>query len=208
MWNGSSTARKLLWTLGVGFSLSALPGCFAHTRGEVVYDYPVTYVEEPPPRVEYYPHTVYHGRPAYLVDGRWYYQNDRRWVYFQDEPRELRDYRVRRGPAYANPPNRYSSRDGRNDRYGQHRAAERRAEDRQIAERRAAERRAAERRADEHRMAERRAAERRADEHRVEERRAQAKRDERRGRVAEHPRDNRRRPRNDRDDDRDQRRRD
>src|SRR5688572_20865125 len=134
MWNSSSSVKRLLWKLGMGVALAAsLPGCMAHARGEVVYGEPVTVVETAPPRIERYPRYVYHGRPAYLVDGRWYYHDDRdRWVVFRDEPRELRDYRVSRVPAYA----RHDGRryEDRRSHYQDRRAAEledrRRIEDR------------------------------------------------------------------------------
>jgi hypothetical protein len=190
-WNKTSNAGRWLRNLGLGLAFAAaLPGCMAHARGEVVYDYPVTYVERAPERIETYPRAEYHGRPAYLVDGRWYYQNNRRWVVFQDEPGELREYRSRH---YARTPVRYGTysepyarRDDRRDR----RAAERRAEERRFQERRAAEARMERRRAEERRDAERRAdqrrdAERRAEQRRNEERRAEHARNERR-RADEH----------------------
>ena len=208
-----SGSMRLVRNLGVAVALAAtLPGCFAHASGEVVYDQPVAYVEEVPPRIEYYPSTSWHGRPAYLVDGHWYYRHDRRWVVLREEPRELYDYRVHRAPAYARGPVRYSDYSPRRDRYADERAAHRRAEQR-AAERRADERRAAERRADERRrieqrqraerqheaerranqrhaveVAQRRAAEREADRRasakKVEERREEARRDAHRDRVA------------------------
>lgn len=220
-WNKTSNAGRWLRNLGISLAFAAaLPGCMAHARGEVVYDYPVTYVERAPARIETYPRAEYHGRPAYLVDGRWYYQNNRRWVVFEDEPGELRDYRSRH---YARTPVRYGSysqpvyRDDRRDdrRAAERRAAERRAEDRRRDERRAAEaradrRRADERRAAEHRADQRRDAERRAEQRRNDERRADQARDERRRadeqrsrerQAAEH-RANARRVEDRRDDDR------
>jgi hypothetical protein len=194
MWNKSAGVGRWLWAVGAGLALTAsLPGCLAHARGEVVYGEPVTVVERAPERVYTYPRYEYHGRPAYLVDGRWYYHDDRdRWVVFRDEPRELRDYRVRRAPAHARSHSRYD--DGRGSHYQDRRAeaaerrriddrrqAERRAdarrEERREAEHRAAERRADERRAAEHRAAERRADERRANEHRANVRRIEERRD-------------------------------
>ena len=79
--------------------LSSMPlGCGggAQLRTGEVYDYPVYYVEEPPPRIQRYPQTSYHGRPAYLVEDRWYYSTPRGWAYFREEPHELRAYRERR----------------------------------------------------------------------------------------------------------------
>ena len=231
-WNKSAGVGRWLRALGVGAALAAsLPGCLAHARGEVVYDYPVTYVDAAPARIETYPRTYYHGRPAYLVDNRWYYRSNERWVYFREEPRELRDYRTRysSSPRYRDAPRRgerYSDAiaDRRAERYreerraaeraerrrveekAQHRAEMRRAEQRRDAERRAEARRREERREAAERADRRRAEERREAERRIEERRAEEKRAERKGRVADkQPRDNRRRDR-DRDRDRDERR--
>lgn len=72
-------------------------GGSAQLRGGVVFDYPVYYVERPPPRIARYPSARYRGRPAYLVRGRWYYSTPRGWVVFRREPRELRSYREGRG---------------------------------------------------------------------------------------------------------------
>ncbi len=149
-----SSLRRASWVLGLGaLVLAALPGCLAHASGELVYDYPAQYVE-PPPRVEYYPSVYYRGAPAYLVEGRWYYRTRDRWIVFRDEPAELREYRVRRGPAYLAPRRDHS-----------HVRAERRIEERrqlerarhEVEQRRAEERRRAEqyRRAEEHRRHER-----------------------------------------------------
>jgi len=224
-WTGSSGIVKLLWKLGVAVAVTtALPGCFAHTSGEILYDHPVAYVEEVPPRIEYYPATYYHGHPAYLVDGRWYYRHRERWVVFNDEPVELRDYRVRHAPVYASGPRRYSDvaaerrYHAEQRRHAEQRAAERRAEERRAEERRAAERRERERQAErrEWRERERIAAERRererAAERRMEERRTAERRAQRREQVAERSRPQQRRRernRNDQDDrdDRDDRRR-
>jgi hypothetical protein len=229
-WNGSAGVGRWLRALGVGAALAAtLPGCMAHARGEVVYDYPVVTVEAAPARIETYPRTYYHGRPAYLVDGRWYYRSGPRWVYFREEPVELRTYRVRHydSPRYRSAPRsgeRYSDvvAKGRAERHRDERRAERYRDERRAAER--AEQRRAEQRRAEHRRAEmrreereqraadrrreeHRAAERRAAERRLEDRRAEQRRDERKGRVAEkerRPRDDRRRAR-DRDRDREAR---
>lgn len=205
MWNKSAGVGRWLCTLGASLALAAsLPGCMAHARGEVVYGEPVTVVERAPARIESYPRYVYRGRPAYLVDGRWYYHDNRdRWVVFRDEPRELRDYRVRRAPDYDRRPSRYSG--DRRSHYQDRRAAElserRRIDDRRQVERRAEarreERREAERRAErradrrdakraaEHRAAERRADERRAAEHRSKVRRIEERRDRERRATGE-----------------------
>ena len=94
-------------------ALASVTGCAATVtarpaRTAVLYDYPVVYVDEAPARV-YERHSVhYHGRPAYLVDGRWYYRSDRGWLYFSDEPAELRRARTRDGNVHvqASPPRR------------------------------------------------------------------------------------------------------
>lgn len=216
-WNQTSGMGRWLRALGVGAAIAAtLPGCLAHARGEVVYDYPVTYVDDAPVRIETYPSTYYHGRPAYLVDGRWYYRSGPRWVYFREEPRELYTYRQRyvaspryrddhRGDRYSDVVEKRRAERYRDERRAQNRAEERRAEQRRAAQRaesrRLEERRAIERRrAEERRRDERRAAEARADQRRAEDRRAEQRRSERKGRVADrHPNDNRRRDR-DRDD--------
>lgn len=191
-WNGATGVGRWLKTLGFGVAFAAaLPGCMAHARGEVVYDYPVVTVEAAPARIETYPRTYYHGQPAYLVDGRWYYRSGPRWVYFRDEPVELRDYRVRHydSPRYHEPRRgeRYSDvvadrraeryrDDRRAERYREQRLAAERAEHRRAEERRAEQHRAAERRAEQRRMEERRAAERRAEQRRMEEHRAAERR--------------------------------
>lgn len=76
---------------------SGLLGCGggAQLRTGVVHDHPVYYVDEPPPRIQSYPQTRYHNRPAYLVQDRWYYSTPSGWAYFREEPRELRAYRER-----------------------------------------------------------------------------------------------------------------
>ena len=187
-WNKTSSAGRWLRNLGISLAFAAaLPGCMAHARGEVVYDYPVTYVERAPARIETYPRAEYHGRPAYLVDGRWYYQNNRRWVVFEDEPGELREYRSRH---YARTPVRYGTysepvharRDDRRDdrRAAERRADERRAEQRRLQERRRAARAATRRTRRRRRAEQRRDAERRAEQRRADERRAEHARNERR----------------------------
>jgi len=93
----------ILSTLAAGCAGSA------QLRGGVIYDYPVYYVDDPPPRIYRYPQAHYHGRPAYLVDGRWYYSTRHGWAYFRQEPRELRVYRERHAVRRraAAPPPRY-----------------------------------------------------------------------------------------------------
>jgi hypothetical protein len=160
--------------LGLGVALmGALPGCVASAEGGFVADYPAEYVESVPPRIEYYPQAYYRGSPAYLVDGRWYYRNHDRWAVFREEPRELRDYRVRREPRYLAPQNRS---------YG-------RSQERLIAERRAEDNRhrarAEAQRAQEHRRAEQMQQVQRAEQQRDAQRRADEDRRvaERRGRA-------------------------
>ncbi|HEU4581098.1 MAG TPA: hypothetical protein VFS67_22730 [Polyangiaceae bacterium] len=70
-------------------------------RTGVVYDYPVAFVNRPPPRYWYYPHREYRGRPAYLIRGRWYYSTPHGWAVFRREPAELRRYRERRSDSSA-----------------------------------------------------------------------------------------------------------
>jgi hypothetical protein len=52
------------------------------------------YVDEAPPDIYDRPSAYYRGRPAYLVDTRWYYRSDRGWVYFSREPTELQRART------------------------------------------------------------------------------------------------------------------
>jgi hypothetical protein len=89
----------------------------AQLRTGVVYDYPVAYVNRPPPRYWYYPHREYRGRPAYLIRGRWYYSTPHGWAVFRREPTELRRYRERRMDSgrRASPP-RYRERERSPDR--------------------------------------------------------------------------------------------
>jgi hypothetical protein len=85
-----------------------------------VYSDPVVYVDTAPVAVYRSPRTYYHGRPAYLVDGRWYYESDGGWVYFQREPTQLRQYRVTHAQRtyHAPQPRRYSEpREGARRRY-------------------------------------------------------------------------------------------
>lgn len=110
---GRIISRQVRW----GAACAALL-CFAplacggsQLRTGVVHDYPVYYVDGPPHRLRNYPSASYHGRPAYLVDGRWYYSTPRGWVYFRDEPRELRLYRERTVRARGSRDRKYD--DGR-----------------------------------------------------------------------------------------------
>lgn len=86
-------------------AMVATSGCTVQTRPAAVSGYAVVGASNVPSRIETYPSTVYQGRRAYLVDGRWYYDNDGGWVVFQDEPPELYQYRTNAvyPPAPAGP---------------------------------------------------------------------------------------------------------
>lgn len=172
-WQGFSGVKRCLWAAGLSLGLGAgLPGCVAHARGEMVYEspsdyvYSTEYVVTVPPRIEVYPHTYYQGRPAYLVDGRWYYHDRERWVVFREEPASLRHYRLQsvdRGRSVPSSYPRYAS-----GRESQRRVEQRRAEHRRQEQHREQERRAERyrqeqaRRAQEHHQAEQRRQEQRA----------------------------------------------
>lgn len=101
-------ARPLYALLCAG-ALASVTGCAATVtarpaRPAVIYDYPVVYVEELPPRIYDSPSAYFRGHPAYLVNGRWYYESPDGWVYFRDEPRELRQARVTRRYERVRPP--------------------------------------------------------------------------------------------------------
>jgi hypothetical protein len=49
--------------------------------------------EAVPVEIAAYPRVYFRGTFAYLVDGRWFYPTNRGWVVFEQEPRELRNYR-------------------------------------------------------------------------------------------------------------------
>jgi hypothetical protein len=86
----------------------------AHVRTGVVYDEPVVYVERAPARIRYYPRYYYRGRPAYLVQNRWYYDTPRGWVVFREEPRELQRFRRDRVESRRDYVRRSVPRDRRN----------------------------------------------------------------------------------------------
>ncbi len=44
----------------------------------------------PPSDVLFYPHVIYGGDAAYLVEGRWYRPSAAGWVVFTEEPLELK----------------------------------------------------------------------------------------------------------------------
>jgi hypothetical protein len=108
----ATLAVAALLATGCTATVSATPA-----RARVLYSYPVVRVESAPVRVYESPRVYYHGRPAYLVGGRWYYPADDGWVYFSREPRELRIAREKRAYSrvepratrrrYADPPRRY-----------------------------------------------------------------------------------------------------
>lgn len=92
---------RLAGALLCAAALASVTGCTATVtarpaRAQVLYDYPVVYVDEAPRDIYDRPTVYYHGRPAYLVGARWYYPSESGWVYFRDEPDELRRARVRR----------------------------------------------------------------------------------------------------------------
>lgn len=93
--------RHLAGALLCAAALAGVTGCTATVtarpaRAQVLYDYPVVYVDDAPPGIYDHPSVYYHGRPAYLVGARWYYPSDGGWVYFRDEPVELRRARATR----------------------------------------------------------------------------------------------------------------
>jgi hypothetical protein len=105
----SLQSRARAW-LVCAAALGTLPGCTATmtarttpVRARVVHEHPVVYVRSAPVRVYESPRVYYRGRPAYLVEDRWYYPHDGGWVYFSEEPTELRDARQRRAYVRAEP---------------------------------------------------------------------------------------------------------
>lgn len=80
-------------TLSTGESAGAVDG-YAYVRADGAPEY-----------AERYPHTRYHGRDAYYVDGRWYWSGEGGgWYVFNDEPRELHRWRTEyynHTPGYA-----------------------------------------------------------------------------------------------------------
>jgi len=60
-----------------------------------------------PAEIWAYPHVVYGGSYAYLVDGAWYYPTPSGWMIFRREPVELSRQRTRLGqgrtPSYGYP---------------------------------------------------------------------------------------------------------
>jgi hypothetical protein len=118
----AAKARALAVALCSTLLATASLGCAGGTqlRGGIVFDHPVYYVDRPPPRLRRRPIAYYHGRPAYLVEGRWYYSSPRGWVVFRREPRELRRVREARSAR------RYDDRDRSQRRYRSDEPAQRR----------------------------------------------------------------------------------
>jgi hypothetical protein len=94
----SLLAAAALLATGCTASVTATPA-----RARVLYSHPVVHVEAAPARVYESPRVYYHGRPAYLVGGRWYYPAEGGWVYFSQEPRELRIAREKRAYSRVEP---------------------------------------------------------------------------------------------------------
>jgi hypothetical protein len=93
---------------GLSFAVLFSVGCTATlTAGTpTVAGYAVTSADAVPVGIDRYPRTYYQGEYAYLVDGLWYYPTATGWVIFQEEPRELAQYRARvqTAPAAKRPP--------------------------------------------------------------------------------------------------------
>lgn len=92
---------RLAGALLCAAALAGVTGCTATVtarpaRAAVLYDNSVVYVDDAPAGIYDRPAVYYHGRPAYLVRGRWYYPSESGWVYFRDEPVELRRARTTR----------------------------------------------------------------------------------------------------------------
>lgn len=120
-----TSIRRTILRVFIGAALLSTAGCTATVatsgRARFVYSDPVVYVEAAPARIYDSPRTYYRGRPAYLVEGRWYYPADGGWAYFEREPVELRRYRVAHEGRYErrhNSHRRYSEpREGVRRRY-------------------------------------------------------------------------------------------
>jgi hypothetical protein len=115
---------RLAGALLCAAALASVTGCTATVtarpaRAAVLYDHPVVYVDDAPSGIYDRPAVYYHGRPAYLVRGRWYYPSESGWVYFRDEPRELRRARTTRAFVYVDA-------DGRRRSYAEERPTRRR----------------------------------------------------------------------------------
>jgi hypothetical protein len=54
-----------------------------------------------PNDIVFYPHVLYGGEPAYLVDDKWYRPDAEGWVVFTEEPLELELLRKALEPQHA-----------------------------------------------------------------------------------------------------------
>ncbi|WP_437277694.1 hypothetical protein WME90_41710 [Sorangium sp. So ce375] len=91
---GVTRASLAAAALAAGASL--LMGCMGTVGTEggfVVSGVPAVRAEVVPVEIAAYPRVYFRGTFAYLVDGRWFYPTNRGWVIFEQEPRELRNYR-------------------------------------------------------------------------------------------------------------------
>jgi len=82
----SASIRALALRIAPFVLALAAAGCASreaprHVRAELATDLPRD--------VLFYPHVLYGGDSAYLVDGRWYRPGANGWVVFTDEPLEL-----------------------------------------------------------------------------------------------------------------------
>lgn len=57
-----------------------------------------------PPEIWAYPHVLFGGVYAYLVDGVWYYPTPQGWMVFRREPVELSRQRTRIGAGHRRTP--------------------------------------------------------------------------------------------------------
>ena len=106
----NSLRRLILGSVVLGAaSLLYASGCTVRTGEGAVDGYSYVRADTPPDYVERYPHTRYHDRDAYYVDGRWYWNGGDGWYVFREEPYELHRWRTKyythtpNGPAYEGP---------------------------------------------------------------------------------------------------------
>ena len=62
-------------------------GCTGYTELD---GYEASYVDRPPPGIEYYPRYTFHDGYVYDVDGRYYHQHNGRWAVYHSAPAEIR----------------------------------------------------------------------------------------------------------------------
>jgi len=95
--------RSFVLALAAAALVGLGAGCTVQTRPAVVDGYAVVGAQTVPPDIYAYPHTWYHDRYAYFVDGRWYYPNEGGWVVFNEEPTPLYRWRMQSygGGAYG-----------------------------------------------------------------------------------------------------------